>query len=83
MSTNRRTNMPVCCEYCTGTALIRRVTTYPVQLAGPLEGKRVDVGRVALHECRTCGHLMPTPAGRAKVDRCVAMTIRFLLGQLH
>jgi hypothetical protein len=26
---------------------------------------------------------MPTPAGRAKVDRCVAMTIRFLLGQLH
>ena len=83
MSTNRRTNKPVCCEYCAGTALIRRVTTYPVQLAGPLEGKRVDVGRVALHECRTCGHLMPTPAGRAKVDRCVAMTIRFLLGQLH
>jgi len=82
MSTKSRTSKPAYCEYCAGP-LVRRITTYPVQLVGPLEGKRVDVGRVALHECRTCGHLMPTPAGRAKVDRCVAMTIRFLLGQLH
>src|SRR6516165_12826879 len=24
---------------------------------GPLEGKQIHVGRVALHECQTCGHL--------------------------
>src|ERR1700680_3983231 len=58
-------------------------TTYPVQLSGPLEGKQVHVGRVALHECLTCGHLMPTPAGQAKVDRNVDMGIRLFLGQLH
>jgi hypothetical protein len=59
------------------------MATYPVQLAGPLEGKQVNVGRVALYECQTCGHLMPTPADRAKVDRNVAMALRFFLGQLH
>jgi hypothetical protein len=83
MSTKTRTSKPSSCEYCAGTDLVRRITTYPVQLAGPLEGKQVNVGRVALHECRTCGHLMPTPAGQAKVDRNVAMAIRFFLGQLH
>jgi hypothetical protein len=31
----------------------------------------------------TCGHLMPTPAGQAKVDRNVDMGIRLFLGQLH
>jgi hypothetical protein len=31
----------------------------------------------------TCGHLMPTPAGQAKVDRNVEMGIRLFLGQLH
>jgi hypothetical protein len=54
-----------------------------VQLAGPLEGKQVNVGRVALHECRTCGHLVPTPAGQAKVTRAIDMTIRLFLGQLR
>ena len=63
-------------------ALVRRITTYPVQLAGPLEGKEVHVGRVALYECITCGHLMPTPAGQAKIDRNVAMAIRFFLEQI-
>jgi hypothetical protein len=60
----------------------RRITTYPVLLAGPLEGKQIHVGRVALHECLRRGHLMPTPAGQAKVDRNVAMGIRLFLGQL-
>ena len=36
----------------------------------------------ALRECQTCGHLMPTPAGQAKVDRNVNLGIRFFLGQL-
>ena len=47
----------------------RRITTYPVHVSGPLEGKQIHVGRVALHECQSCRHLMPTPAGQAKVDR--------------
>ena len=71
------------CQQCAGKDLVRRITTYPVRLAGPLEGKQIHVGRVALHECLSCGCLMPTAAGQAKVDRNVAMGIRLLLGQLH
>ena len=82
MSTQRKTSKPASCQCCAGTDLVRRITTYPVQLAGPLQGKQVNVGRVALYECQVCGHLMPTPAGQAKVDRNVTMAIRFFLGQL-
>ena len=74
---------PAVCGHCDGTDLVRRITTYPVRLTGPLEGKQIHVGRVALYECQSCGHLMPTPAGQAKVDRNVAMGIRLFLGQLH
>jgi hypothetical protein len=70
------------CEVCQGTDLVRRIMTYPVHLTGPLEGKQIHVGRVALHECRSCGHLMPTPAGQAKVNRNIAMGVRLFLGQL-
>ena len=73
---------PTACEECAGTKLVRRITTYPVRLTGPLEGKQINVGRVALHECQTCGHLMPTPAGQAKVARNVDLGIRLFLGQL-
>jgi len=45
-----------------------------------LVGKEIHVHRVALHECPSCGHLMPTAAGQAKVDRCVARGIEFFLG---
>jgi hypothetical protein len=79
----KKSSKPTVCGYCAGTDLVRRITTYPVQLAGPLEGKEVHVGRVALYECMTCGHLMPTPAGQAKVERNVAMAIRFFLGQIN
>ena len=79
----KRTSKPAACEMCAGTNLMRRIATYPVKLTGPLEGKQINVGRVALHECQTCGHLMPTPAGQAKVDRNVHMGIRLFLGQLH
>lgn len=78
-----KSSKPGACDHCAGTDLVRRVTTYPVQLAGPLEGKEIHVGRVALYECLSCGHLMPTTAGQAKVDRNVAMGIRLFLGQLH
>ncbi|MGD0227847.1 MAG: hypothetical protein ABSF71_36515 [Terriglobia bacterium] len=70
-------------ERYAGTDLVRRITTYPVLLTGPLEGKEIHVGGMALHECLSCGHLMPTPAGKAKVDRNVTMGIRPFLGQLH
>jgi len=75
---------PTCCTSCAGTALVRRITTYPVRLTGPapLTGKQIHVHRVALHECQSCGHLMPTPAGQAKVQRCVERGIEFFLGRL-
>ena len=82
MSRPTKSSKPVACEQCAGTDLVRRITTYPVRLTGPLEGKQIHVGRVALHRCLTCGYLMPTPAGQAKVDRNVAMGIRLFLGQL-
>ncbi|HYT71261.1 MAG TPA: hypothetical protein VEK78_07740 [Gemmatimonadales bacterium] len=73
------------CTNCAGTTLVRRTTTYPVRLTGPapLAGKEIHVHRVALHECRSCGHLMPTPAGQAKVQRCVQQGIDLFLGRLR
>ena len=75
---------PTRCPVCAGTALVRRITTYPVVLTGPapLRGKQIHVNRVALHQCQACGHLMPTRAGQAKVDRLVARSIQLFLGQL-
>lgn len=83
MPAKTRTSKPSVCSYCASNSLVRRIATYPVHLAGPLEGKQVHVGRVALYECQNCGHLMPTRAGQAKVDRNLAMAIRLFLGQLH
>jgi len=77
-----KSSKPTACAACHGTDLVRRIATYPVLLTGQLAGKRINVGRVALYECQTCGHLMPTPAGQAKVDRNVNMGIRLFLGQL-
>ena len=73
------------CPTCAGTVLVRRITTYPVRLTGPapLIGKEIHVHRVALHECSSCGHLMPTPAGQAKVQRCIQQGIDFFLGRLR
>jgi hypothetical protein len=82
MARKAKSSKPAACEVCAGTVLVRRITTYPVRLTGRLEGKQIHVGRVALHECQTCGHLMPTPAGQAKVARNVDMGIRLFLGQL-
>jgi len=83
MARKTKSSKPAACQACQGTNLVRRITTYPVHLAGELEGKQIHVGRVALYECQRCGHLMPTPAGQAKVDRNVHMGIRLFLGQLH
>jgi DNA-directed RNA polymerase subunit RPC12/RpoP len=72
------------CPICAGPALVRRRTTYPVRLTepAPLAGKEIHVHRVALYECRSCGHLMPTRAGQAKVDRLVTQGIQLFLGLL-
>jgi len=82
MPRQSKSSKPAACAQCGGTDLVRRITTYPVRLTGPLEGKQILVGRVALHQCQSCGHLMPTPAGQAKVDRTVNFGIRLFLGQL-
>jgi hypothetical protein len=40
-----------------------------------LKGKQVNVGRVSLYECQTCGHLMPTKSiamSRWRFDSCWA-----------
>jgi len=55
------------CEKCASQNLKSRVTTYPLQLGE----RRVDVGRVAVKECLDCHHLMPTLAGKQKLDRCL------------
>ena len=82
--TPAKSSIPAACTSCAHTTLVRRITTYPVQLTGPgsLAGKEIHVHRVALHECQSCGHLMPTPAGQAKVDRCVERGIQLFLGLL-
>jgi hypothetical protein len=82
VATKPKTSRPAACGSCASTDLVRRITTYPVRLSGPLEGKEIHVGRVALYECQACGHLMPTPAGQAKVERNVELGIRLFLGQL-
>jgi hypothetical protein len=71
------------CKKCGSTSLRRRVTTYPVPLTGKLAGKRIDVYRVELDQCRQCGHLMPTPEGRAKVKRCVKRGKEVFLNNLR
>jgi len=81
MPIKKKSSRPAACAHCAGTDLVRRIATYPVHLTGPLEGKQIHVGRVALYECQSCGSLMPTPAGRAKVERNLAMGIRLFLGQ--
>ena len=78
-----KSSKPTACQVCQSAALVRRITTYPVHLTGQLEGKQIHAGRVALYECQRCGHLMPAPAGQAKVDRNANMGIRLFLGQLH
>ena len=80
---SNKSSKPASCPVCGGKNLVRKITNYPVVLSGSLAGKQINVGRVTLHECLTCGQLMPTPAGQAKVDRCTEMGVRLFLGQLR
>jgi hypothetical protein len=85
MARTTATVKPLSCPHCAGTALVRRITTYPVRLTAPasVAGKEIHVHRVALHECQGCGHLLPTPAGQAKVARCVRQGLDLFLGRLR
>ena len=69
---------PRLCERCSGPSLKRKIATYPVDLTG----RRVDVYRVELDQCRQCGHLMPTREGQAKVKRCVKVGKKIFLKSL-
>jgi hypothetical protein len=80
-SSENKSSKPTTCPECGVADLVRKIPAYPVLLYGPLEGKQVHGGRVALHQCLTSGYL--TPAGQAKVDRDLEMGIRLFLGQLH
>ena len=71
------------CAKCSSTSLNRKIATYPVPLTGKLAGKRIDVYRVELDQCRQCGHLMPTPEGQAKVKRCVKRGRQFFLKNIN
>ena len=58
---------PRTCQRCGARNLKRRSTTYPLMLPG----QQINVGRVQVDECSECGHLMPTPAGQDKLQRCL------------
>jgi hypothetical protein len=58
---------PRTCQQCGARDLKRRSTTYPLILPG----QQINVGRVQVDECGKCGHLMPTPAGQEKLQRCL------------
>ena len=72
-----KSSKPAACSSCTGTDLIRKITTFTVFLAATpnMTAKQVNVGRVALYECQSCGNKMPTPAGKAKVERCIGQML--------
>jgi hypothetical protein len=55
------------CQNCASGALKRLSTTYPLTLPG----RRLDVARVQVLQCADCGHLMPTSAGQAKLERAL------------
>jgi hypothetical protein len=80
-SVTKKSNRPANCQHFRGTDLVREIATHLVALSGPLEGKQIHLGRVALHECLTCGHLMPTVLTKAK-SQC-EMGVRLFLGQVR
>ena len=82
-SAKKKSSKPTLCPACGGVALVRKITTYPVLLSARCKVSKSMLAVLLSTECLTCGHLMTTPAGQAKVDRNVEMGIRLFLGQLH
>ena len=71
------------CPKCASTSLKRVLATHPVHLTGTLAGRRVDVYRVEMDKCRSCGTLTPTEEGKAKIKRCTKTGIEFFRKQLR
>jgi YgiT-type zinc finger domain-containing protein len=55
------------CQNCGGRNLKRTSTTYPLMPPG----RQINVERVNVLQCSHCGHLMPTAAGEAKLQRAL------------
>jgi YgiT-type zinc finger domain-containing protein len=53
------------CPKCGAGNLKRRSKTYPLVMPG----RTINVERVSVFECPSCGHLIPTPEGEAKLSR--------------
>ena len=61
--------MPAKCPLCNHPKLKAKITTYPTKY---FDGKQLNIARVAVHECLSCHHLIPTKAGAEKIHRCFA-----------
>jgi YgiT-type zinc finger domain-containing protein len=56
------------CTNCNNAVLRKKTATFPVKL-----GERtIEVGRVAMNICDQCGAMIPTKAGKEKIERCVS-----------
>jgi len=71
------------CPHCSSASLKRVLATHSVELTGKLKGRRIDVYRVEMDKCRSCGTLTPTEEGKAKIERCTKKGIDFFLEHLR
>lgn len=53
------------CKNCGSYNLKARITTYPIKI----KMKQLNVGRVSVKQCLDCDTLMPTKAGKEKIER--------------
>ena len=68
---------PLSCPQCQGTTFTRKTTTYPIRIP---DGRQLNVGRVAVHECANCHHLIPTKAGSEKYSRAMVAMAQLFFG---
>lgn len=64
------------CEQCGSQNLKARITTYPIQMEHFGLQKQLNIGRVSVRECLDCHTLMPTEAGKEKIERCTMSFIQ-------
>lgn len=57
------------CENCGSSNLKTCLRTYPIQI----KTKQLQVGRVSVKECLDCYAMMPTTAGKEKIERAMMM----------
>ena len=64
--TRKKTNLK--CNSCGHSTFKNKITTFPLQT---FSGKVLNVGRVAVKECLNCHEIVPTSAGKEKLERCL------------